>query len=384
MASKPYTIRWGILATGGIAQTFTKDLLTDPSTRDASDIKHEVVAAASSSSADRAKKFLEDTGVSKDSPSAKAYGSYKELVADKDVDIVYVATPHSHHFQNTMLCLEAGKHVLCEKAFTVNGAQARKLVQTARDKKLFLMEAVWTRYFPLSIELRKMVQGGKIGTVHRVTADLSIQMDVEGSFGTEHRMVNMDLAGGALLDLGVYPLTWLFQFIYHLQPPAERKAPKAACLMSTYAKTGADDNTSILLTFPTAPPTHGVATTTMRLDYNPSDNPTQDVPAIRIQGTKGEIQVLGPAYRPLTYRLVPGKGADFKYEEVTRDIPQGHGMHWEADECARCLRDGKLESDGLDWEESCVIMETMDECRRQNGLIYPERIESADFPLEGF
>ena len=176
---------------------FTKDLLIDPSTRDASDVAHEVVAAASSTSTSRAEQFLKNCGCSS---SAKAYGSYKELVADPNVDIVYVATPHSHHYQNARLCLEAGKHVLCEKAFTANAAQAKILVELAKKKNLFLMEAIWTRYFPLAKEVRAMVQEGKIGEVKRVFADLSFSNDVEREFGTESRMVKLDLAGGALLD----------------------------------------------------------------------------------------------------------------------------------------------------------------------------------------
>jgi predicted dehydrogenase len=176
---------------------FVADLLADPASRGVSDVKHEVVAAASSNGKERATKFLTDY---KCPASAKAYGSYKELVADPDVDIVYVATPHSHHYQNVRLCLDAGKHVLCEKAFTVNAEQAKILVQEARQKKLFLMEAVWTRYFPICKELRELVRNGKIGTVHRVFADLSFWKDVEKEFGTSHRMVNLDLAGGAMLD----------------------------------------------------------------------------------------------------------------------------------------------------------------------------------------
>ena len=178
---------------------FTKDLVLDPSTRQVSDVKHTVAAAASSSSVSRAKQFLETCKC----PSAKAYGSYEELVKDPDIDIIYVATPHSHHYQNTMLCLLNGKHVLCEKAFTVNAAQAKKLVETAKEKNLFLMEAVWTRFFPLSLQIRKMIEDGKLGSVHRVIADLSFGQDVEntwGADGAKHRMVNMDLAGGALLD----------------------------------------------------------------------------------------------------------------------------------------------------------------------------------------
>jgi len=127
----PRTINWGILATGGIAQTFTRDLLLDPTTRGVDKIKHTVVAAASSSSASRAQDFLKDMKAPSD---AKAYGSYEELVKDKNVEIIYVATPHSHHYQNVRLCLEAGKHVLCEKAFTVNAPQLKKLVEIAKQK----------------------------------------------------------------------------------------------------------------------------------------------------------------------------------------------------------------------------------------------------------
>ena len=156
-----------------------------------------MTAAASSSSADRAQKFLQEM---KCPSSAKAYGSYAELAADPNVDVIYVATPHSHHYQNVMLCLEHDKHVLCEKSFTVNAPQTEKLVQVAKEKGLFLMEAVWTRHFPLSVQIRSAIEKGEIGPVYRAFADLSLAKDVEGEFGTKHRMVNMDLAGGALLD----------------------------------------------------------------------------------------------------------------------------------------------------------------------------------------
>ncbi|CRK10411.1 hypothetical protein BN1723_009135 [Verticillium longisporum] len=169
-----FTLRWGILATGWIAETFSKDLLTNPATRDVSDVAHRIVAVSSSRDAQKARDFLTKI----DGPQeAKTYGSYAELVADPDVDIIYVATPHSHHFQNAMLALRAGKHVLCEKALTVTAEQARRLVATAREKNLFFMEAVWTRYQPLSLKVRELVQAGEIGTVSRVTADLSFNND---------------------------------------------------------------------------------------------------------------------------------------------------------------------------------------------------------------
>ncbi|KAE8449269.1 D-xylose 1-dehydrogenase (NADP(+)) [Mollisiaceae sp. DMI_Dod_QoI] len=394
MASNPYSIKWGILATGGIAQTFTKDLLTNPATRNVSDIHHEVVAAASSSSTSRAEQFLKDV---KAPSGAKAYGSYAELVKDPNVDIIYVATPHSHHFQNTMLCLEAGKHVLCEKAFTVNAAQAKKLVDTAKAKKLFLMEAVWTRYFPLSIKIREMVKDGVIGKVHRVTADLSLpEAKEDGSlnFAPEHRMVNMDLAGGCLLDLGIYSLTWIFQILYHCQAQKQREQPKVLAAINKYELTGADESTSMLLQWP-GQNTMGIATTSLRVGTTPDGEGSSAAgPACRIQGTKGEIQVIGPLYRPTRYRVIMVGGEKGKFEEVQCPIPAdkdrdgtGHGMFWEADEAARCIRDGKLESDGLNWEESVVIMETMDEVRKQGGLKYPELIETDVYdpksPLNG-
>ena len=134
-----FQLKWGILATGGIAESFARDLWPNPETRGVKDIEHVVVAAASSSSADRAQAFLKEVRAP---DSAKAYGSYKELVNDPNVDIIYVATPHSHHYQNARLALEAGKNVLCEKAFTTNAKQLEVLIKIAKEKNVFLMEAV--------------------------------------------------------------------------------------------------------------------------------------------------------------------------------------------------------------------------------------------------
>ncbi|KAL8702879.1 MAG: hypothetical protein Q9201_003942 [Fulgogasparrea decipioides] len=394
--SSPHTVRWGILATGLIADLFVKDLILDPSTRDVSDVKHEVKAVASSSSADRARKFIQDCKVPE---GAAAYGSYEELVKDTNVDIIYVATPHSHHYQNTMLCLEAGKHVLCEKAFTTNAAQAKRLIEVAQAKNLFLMEAVWTRFFPLSIQIRKFIEDGNLGAVHRVIADNSFGDPVEEKYGTAHRMVNPNLAGGCLLDLGIYSLTWVFQTLYHTLPPQSRKPPKVVSAVIPYHLTGADEMTSMILTFPTAPgpapagtpdgsqthPAHGIALTNLRVATDP-DGHNSARPSIRIQGTKGEIQVDGPAYRPHAWRFIHAKAdnemgkGEPKVEVHECPIP-GHGMFWEADECARCLRDGRCESEGMEWEESAVIMEVMDEVRRQGGIKYPEAIESLEYPL---
>lgn len=161
--SKKYQLKWGILATGGIAESFGRDLSVNPETRNRNDIEHVVVAAASSSSADRAKKYLQEVRAP---DSAKAYGSYKELVADSNVDIVYIATPHSHHYQNAMLCLDAGKNVLCEKAFTVNAKQTELLIKKAKEKNLFLMEAVSTDHSAESRYLRLTLGLTGVDPVH--------------------------------------------------------------------------------------------------------------------------------------------------------------------------------------------------------------------------
>lgn len=198
-------------------------------------------------------------------------------------------------------------------------------------------------------------------------------------FDDKHRMVNTELAGGALLDLGIYSLTWLFQTLYHLQE--NKEAPKVVASMNKY-RTGADDNTTVVLAFPEHKQM-GIATTGLR-SASDIDGQGTAGPAMRIQGSEGEIQVAAPAYRPLQYKVIR-KANPGKVEVVDCPIPQdkarnwGHGMFWEADECARCLRDGKLESASLPWQESIVIMEVMEEALKQGGIEYPALITTDVF-----
>ncbi|KAJ0298914.1 hypothetical protein COL5a_011813 [Colletotrichum fioriniae] len=385
----PHTINWGIMATGWIAETFCKDLLTNPASREVTDVAHRIAAVSSSRDAEKARAFVKKIDAPTDTT---VYGSYAELVRDPAVDIIYVATPHSHHFQNAMLALDAGKNVLCEKALTVTAEQTRVLVETARAKKLFFMEAVWTRYFPLSIKIRELISSGAIGKVYRATSDLSFNSNAEDasgklSFPDAHRMVNPELAGGALLDLGIYSLTWIFQTLYHLQPEAEadKESPEVLASVQKYPVTGADESTTMVLNFPKHQMT-GIATTSLRVDTAPDGHKGETAPAIRIQGSKGEIQVSHPAYRPTSYKVVK-KGVE-EVEVVDCPIPKdkerdwGHGMFWEADECARCLRDGKTESATLPLSESLVIMETMDSVIKQGGIQYPELITTHKFDAQ--
>ncbi|KAK7393854.1 D-xylose 1-dehydrogenase (NADP(+)) [Neonectria punicea] len=382
----PFTIKWGILATGGIAEHFCKDLLTNPALRDVDDVRHEIVAVASSTSAERAADFIKKI----DGPaSAKTYGSYAELVGDSNIDIIYVATPHSHHFQNAMLAIQAGKNVLCEKALTVTASQTKKLVEAAREKGVFFMEAVWVRYFPLSIKIRELIKSGAIGPVYRVIADLSFNKDLPNGkidFPDSHRMVNPDLAGGALLDLGIYSLTWVFQTLYHIKSGEEKETLNVVSAINKY-DTGADETTSIICQFPKSK-AMGIAMTSLRVGTD-LDGLYTGGPAIRIQGSGGEIQVTGPAYRPTEYKVIKKDGNGL-VEVVSCPIPVdpkrgnwGHGMFWEADECARCIRDGKKESATMPWSESIVMLETMEQVLKQGGVQYPEQITSDVFDPNG-
>ncbi|KAH7129390.1 hypothetical protein B0J13DRAFT_137096 [Dactylonectria estremocensis] len=377
-----YTLKWGILATGGIAETFTKDILTNPKLRSEDAVAHEIVAVASSSKKQRAEDFIAKTRIP---GNVTAYGSYAELVTDSSVQIVYVATPHSHHFQNAMLALEAGKHVLCEKALTVTASQATKLVDTAREKGVFFMEAVWTRFFPASIKIRELCTSGAIGSIHRVIADISFASgkddgDDRLEFPDTNRMVNLDLAGGALLDLGVYSLTWVFQILYHLQPENSKEKPVVTSSIDKYSYTGSDESTSILLHFPKHRTT-GIATTGLRTLTGANER-NEGSPAVVIQGSKGEICVYGPCFKPKHYSVITKDGPEtvkIQYPTDPERNGEGHGMYWEADECARCIRDGKVESSTMPWGESLAIMETMDKVLKDGGIVYPEIITTDVF-----
>ncbi|KAK9322274.1 putative dimeric dihydrodiol dehydrogenase [Lipomyces orientalis] len=324
--------------------------------------------------------------------------AYEDLVEDDNVDIVYVSTPHSHHYPNVKLCLESGKNVLCEKAFTVNAAQAKELVQLAREKNLFLMEALWTRYFPLSVYVREAITSGRVGTIMRAYADNSLDLNPEENFSKKHRMVNPDLAGGVLLDMGIYSLTWIFQTLYTTQPLEVRKAPRVTSSVRKYGPTGVDEAATILLTFPrdtqSGGDLHGIATTSFRVASDISNNGASG-PAVRIQGSEGELQVWPPIYRPTRTRLIladgtiedktwpqpgPGQGSNWYngYLDSAFAEGEGYGMFWEADEAAMALLEGRKEGQYEGLDESIIIMNVMDEVRRQNDLSYPESIEATD------
>ena len=190
--------------------------------------------------------------------------------------------------------------------------------------------------------------------------------------------------------VGIYSLTWVFQTLYHTLPKEQRKPPSMiSSHMTLYHATGADEASTIVLTFPTSTPSNSappaesqaISMTHLRVSTDPDELQTAGA-SVKIQATKGEIQVFGPPFRPEKYRVIPAKKPE-GIRTVESSFPgNGKGMYWEADEVARCIRDGKLESDVLPWQESIVIMDVMDEARREGGLVYPEKIESTKYPVQ--
>ncbi|GAB3656161.1 Gfo/Idh/MocA family oxidoreductase [Glycomyces tarimensis] len=258
------------------------------------------------------------------------------------MDIVYVATPHSHHYIPTIQLLEAGKHVLCEKAFAYNAGQAKTMFNVAREHQRFLMEAMWTRCNPAIREMRRAIKDGMIGEVIAVHANFAITGDIPPT----HRLRNPDLAGGALLDLGVYPIT-----LAHLV----LGVPDTVRAESIMTPEGVDSYTAMTLRYPNA-----IAQLSCSFIGGASN-------AVTISGSEGRIELYDYAYRPSGYTLI-------RYGEAPRvfEAPYvGHGYVHEALEVHRALRQGRLESMLVPPTSTIEVMEIMDEVRKQIGLHYP-------------
>lgn len=324
-------VRWGILAPGWIAHNFATALRSGT---------RQEIAAIGSRTLERATAFADEFG------AANAYGSYEELVNDPDVDIVYVASPHSEHHRQTRLALEAGKPVLVEKAFTRNAAEARDLIELARSKNLFLLEAMWSRFLPHYDVIQQAVQGGLIGDVTTVFADHG-QLLYPG--GPE-RLANPDLAGGALLDLGVYPLSFA---AFVLGPFTSVTAT------GTLTDQGVDSQEAIT-----------VATASGALGVLHASMLARSSTTASICGTDGRLDVGGPFYAPTWVRLLSSDGEVLNQYDSVDDVLHG-GLRYEAAEAARCLTAGNVESPTHPLAETLRVMEAMDAVRAQLGVHYP-------------
>ena len=322
-------IRWGILATGGIAHAFAHDLALQPGCE---------VAAVGSRSQVSADAFGDEFGV------PHRHASYQALVNDPDVDVVYVSTPHPGHHGAALLAINAGKAVLVEKPFAMDAAQAREMIDAARGQGTFLMEAMWTRFLPHIARVREILTAGTLGDVVYLTAEHGQWFAADPRF----RLFAPELGGGALLDLGIYPVSFASLVL---------GAPTRITAVSDRAFTGVDATTSMIFQYDSG--AHAVLTTTLRAA---SGNPAA------ICGTAARIEIDGWFYTPTTFRVIARDGTELEHFE---EPYEGRGLRGEAAEVGRCLRAGLPESPLLPLDETYTIMQAMDEVRRQIGLSYP-------------
>jgi len=320
-------VRWGILGTGKIAGAFATAL---------QDVPGAVFAGVASRSLDKAREFAAEFR------AEAAFGSYAGLAAASGIDLVYVATPHPQHAENALLALGAGKGVLVEKPFTMNLREAEQVVALARSKNRFLMEAMWTRFLPALGEVKRLIAAGEIGSVHQVVADFGFT----ASFGPEHRVFNPELGGGALLDLGIYPLSIASSL---LGPVTEVKA------QAEMGPTGVDVQTGFTLKHA------GGAMAVCSCSFQ-ARTPGE----LTVSGSRGHIRMNTMFHRARSITVVLDDGST-----RTIDTPYlGNGYVHEAIEAQRCFLNGAIESPGMTHDETLALMGVMDEIRRQIGLTY--------------
>lgn len=313
------SIKWGILGTGGIAREFAQDVQAHTEM---------AISAVGSRTKEKAASFLDNV---------TAFGSYEELV-NSDVDAIYVATPHQLHAENTILALNAGKPVLCEKPFAVNSIQAKEMAHTAQTNNLLLMEAMWTRYLPHIQKVRELM--------HELGEVINVQADHGQSLMSIKRLTDPNYAGGALLDLGIYPVS----FSYFVFGAPEKISAKSVI------ENGVDLQTSAIFEYSGG--RQAVINTVMN-----AKTPT----AASINGTNARLELATSFYRPTDMRLIYNDGRVVEFKNEYR----GHGLREQAIYFEKMLISGKKDSELLPISESVSIMETMDEIRNQIGLKYP-------------
>jgi len=319
---------WGIIGTGTISNLFAEGLTT---------LNHACIHAVGSRNQATADVFAEKWQVS------RVYDSYEDLFADPDVDVVYIGTPHNFHFQNVRDALNAGKHVLCEKPFTLNGVEARQLVTLASHKNLFLMDAMWNRFQPWFQVVGDLLKEERLGELMHFKADLSFGFDV----GPEHRIYNRDLGGGSLLDLGVYPIALASAF---LGKPSEIKS------MAHLYHTGVDDQVSMLFGYPSG----ATAELGCSSRYLSKNNAT-------LHGTRGFLEIHGMIIRPDKISIhEQGLG------KVEIETPHtSNAYQYEAQAVMEMLEEGRIEHPLMPLDETIEIMDTMDQIRGSIKVSYP-------------
>lgn len=320
--------KWGILGTGKIAKRFMQAAFYVPEAQ---------VVAVGSREQHTAEQFGAQFGV------PKRYGSYDALLSDPEVEIVYVATPHTLHAENTLAALQAGKHVLCEKPFTVNAQQAETVIQAARASGKFVMEGMWTRCFPVVREIVRRIQAGELGEIRYLQADFGFRPE----FNPASRLFAPELGGGALLDVGVYPVALAFLVL---------GAPKQIVSHATLGATGVDELCSMLFLYDDG--AQAVLSASLQVEMPKQAN---------ICGTLARIHIPAPWWKPSEAYLVRNDGTTehllYPYE--------GDGLQFEIRHVHDCLRQGLTESPWMPLDETLAIMRVLDTLRAQWGVRYP-------------
>ena len=333
---------WGILAPGNIARSFATAL---------NGVENAKLHSVASRNIDRAHSFAKEFNVATVAPS------YAALIADPDVDIIYIATPHNLHAEQSIACLKAGKAVLCEKPMTVNLEEAQSVIATAELQQQFYMEAVWTRFLPIYRKIQAWIDEGKIGEVEMVQASFGFAIP----FDEQSRIFNAELAGGCLLDMGIYPITFA-QLILANSPeknPDQVMVPSSIAALGHVGKTGVDERTGIVLKYPDGK----IATLNSSLKTSTSGDAW-------VFGSKGNIHV--PAFwSAQSATLFTGNRLPYTESDTVQCLHEVNGYEYEIIETQRCLEKGLLQSPTMSWNKSLSMMQVMDEVRRQIGLSYP-------------
>jgi predicted dehydrogenase len=325
---EPGTAKWGIIGPGKIAHKFAQGLAS---------VKGAKLFAVASRSEERAREFAGQYKV------PYWYEGYEKIAKNPEVDIIYVATPHTFHYENTMMCLSNGKPVLCEKPFTITRGQLQRLVDTARSKKIFLMEAIWTRFLPTIKKIVEIRDSGDLGAIRAIYADFGFKTPVD----YDGRLYNLKLGGGALLDIGIYPV---FLSLLLLGKPTEIEST------AVLSETGADESCSILFKYNNGSIANLACTIT-------SDTPIE----ANIIFEKGRARInrkwFAPSSLVITDNNEKTKELTFKYN--------GNGYNFEADEAMRCLGNRLSECPELKLDFSLELMGLLDQIREQCGIRYP-------------
>lgn len=322
------TIRWGIIAPGKIARNFAQDLALVPGAS---------LLGVASRSIDRAEQFAQDFAI------PLYFGSYAELAQHPDIDAIYIASPHSAHKAHTLLCLEAGKAVLCEKPFAMNRDEVELMIAKAQEKQCFLMEALWTKFLPSFQKVQDLVLQGSIGQIKSIQADFGFQ----SVYDPEGRLFNKKLGGGALLDVGIYPL---FLCATLLGRPQSIKA------LAEFMETGVDGQCAMILKYDSG----ALAQLSASLI---SDSPIEAF----IIGDEGSIHMSTPFFSPQAeVRLLKNR------EVVASFSPHlnGNGYQYEIEEVVRCLQNQEIESKVMSHEDSLLLMDLLDGVRKEANIHY--------------